>query len=331
MDRLTELSGGISPFLTSPTIGFAVPGTIGTDVMPFHAIEGDRGTVLDRSQDIEPRKIHDTKMGIRSEPRDVSWGAATKDVLLVLRGLKSAYGTQEAERGATIGLDVASEAVNAAQTGVLVEREKTIADKVQDATNYAATHSVTVLGGSGWNEMTGTTSNIDPITHAIYGLMPGYSAIRAKIGTGPNQIVFGWEAWQAFINNTYVIARLGQNMLVREVDVATGLAILQKTMPSIKQLLIGESTYHNGTTFVDCWGDFCRLAYVDPNPQPRRPTPTWGYTLGRRYAVQDGVPLLGVAGSWKQNDFVSYGWYTEQRLEWVAWEDAGYLISDIVQ
>jgi hypothetical protein len=331
MDRLEELSGGVSPILTSLSLGFEVPGTVGLQVMPFHALEGDRAIVIDRTADTEAYKLHDTKMGLRSRPRSIDFAVGTTPVLLIMHGLSSDYGTQEAERGASIGLDVASEAAAAAQTGVLVYREYEIAAAVQNSAYYAGGHSVTVTGGNGWNEETSGVSNVDPIKNATYGLLTGYNAIRTKIGTGPNQCVMGATAFQAFCNNTWITGRLGQNITVREVDHASALAILQKSMPSIKTLIVGESSYNDGTSFVDCWGDFCRLAYVDPNPQPRKRTPTWGYVLARRYAMQDGKPVLGIAGNWRIDDFSSYAWYTEQYLVWPSWTSAGYLISDVVQ
>jgi len=208
------------------------------------------------------------------------------------------------------------------QRSVAISREYAISQMLATTTNYASGNSTTVTNQ--WADKTSGVSDNDPMTE----IEAGVDVIRTKTGLKPNYGLMGYDTWMAFKGNTYILDRMpggtGADRTVKNVTVDMAREIL-----GLDRLFIAESIYHTGSAFADIWSDLMVLAYCNPNPTDVE-EPTFGFTLAQQYGEIDGVPLLGVSGSWQKSPWVRGVWYGEMRKPWIALNTAGYLMLDCV-
>lgn len=152
---------------------------------------------------------------------------------------------------------------------LLLNREKYIADLVQNVANYSSAMKKVISAGEAFDN---EVSALKPITV----INQGKQAIRAKIGKYPNTMIVGIKTYNTLINHSTI-----KSIANSEGQGQAGLTTLKRIF-EIDDIFVGEAVYtENGTTFQDVWGDNVVLAYVDKTDRKKRSeyNPSFGYTF----------------------------------------------------
>ena len=157
-----------------------------------------------------------------------------------------------------------------------LEREKAIADYVQNPTNFSDDMKLELGDGEGFNTPTGES----PLTI----IKEGIEQIRRKISRRPNTMVIGIEAYKSiithsdFVSTIQYVGQIQANMrMLREIF-------------EVENIRLGMSVSSNdGSTFEDIWKDNVILAYVDNSESERKSqyNPSYGYLFQR-----NGMPEI---------------------------------------
>jgi hypothetical protein len=316
--RLDALQLDINPLESALSIGYQVPGLVAHLFMPVYRVPSR--TFKAPIYGTEGFQLADARRALHTEPNEVSWSVSYQEEALAEYALQMPIDNREVEAANVAGISLESRARMTCQRLVSINREKAAADLLTDTGTYDTGNSETVTDQ--WNDKTSGVSDHDPIPQ----IEAAKEVIRGKTGMLPNYCLMGRASWIAFRDNTYIQDRApggtGADSTVKQVTRDQAREILE-----IDQLFVAQSIYHTGAAFADMWSDCCILAYQNPNPTDIE-EPTFGFTLGRQYAEIDGLPLMGQAGSWEKNPWVTGVWYGEEYLTWVALDTAGYLFLD---
>ncbi|MEN6295040.1 MAG: hypothetical protein ABFD61_02785 [Chloroherpetonaceae bacterium] len=156
-----------------------------------------------------------------------------------------------------------------------LEREKAIADYVQNPLNFDSSSKKILQAGESFN---GSSDNpLIIINDAI-------EQLRENIGRKPNIIVMGMDTYRAIENNS----ALG-NIIQNAGNLKFTYQMLQESL-GIKNIYIGTSVYsEDGRFFQDIWKDNLIIAFVDQSERSRRTqyNPSYGYTFQR-----EGMPEI---------------------------------------
>ena len=318
-DKLDALREGYSAPLTTHVLGYGVPNTIGTRVLPLVSFPTDTVHLPLYGKDAF-RKVS-AKRALRAVP----------DVIQLARELKSfsldehALGAQldvkemEAARESDLPWDIAAAHAVAAKRMVILQREYEIATLCQTSGSFAS--STTVLAGAGWNEFTNGVSNVDPLPL----IEEQINTLRSNIGTKPNVAFCGISTARALRYNTQVHDRLfGVGNPGN-----TSLDMIANWL-GLDEIVVGDGVYLDPDTnaMVDIWGDCFGLIYRVGAPS-QDPTPTFGFTAIRSFGNVGDQEVLGFSVEWKPSPYV-YQWdYIERVKPHVAMSDAGYLFLDV--
>ena len=171
------------------------------------------------------------------------------------------------ERDNAEGLQPDIEAQEAATEGVLLGREKEIADLATAAATYPAGNVLTLAGGDQWG---------DAASNPIEDVITIKEAIRAAIGRYPNTMAIPAAVVAKLQLHQKVIDRMGVNgMRVVTPDILSALF----EVPNVLIATGVENTAAEGLAAVmaDLWGKHVVIAYVPPTPGRR--TLALGYTF----------------------------------------------------
>lgn len=156
-----------------------------------------------------------------------------------------------------------------------LEREKAIADYVQDPLNFDASSKRVLDASEAFN--IGSVSPLQIIAEAI-------EQLRQNIGRNPNIIVMGIDTLSAIENNIAILSTVQNSGLFKfSLD-------MLKDYLGLDNIRIGRSVYsEDGRIFKDIWQDNIIIAYVDQSEQSRRTqyNPSFGYTFQR-----EGMPEI---------------------------------------
>lgn len=153
-----------------------------------------------------------------------------------------------------------------------LEREKTIADYVQNASNFASDMKNVVAIESAFDDY---SNSVDP----ILVVKEAMEAVRAKIAKYPNTMIMGISTYRALENHPRILER------VKYVGLGKTNVDILKELLEIQDIIIGQGVYtDNGMTFNDIWKDNILCAYVDKSDYTRRSefNPSFGYTFRRK-------------------------------------------------
>lgn len=157
---------------------------------------------------------------------------------------------------------------------LLLNREKEIADFVQNSSNYPTDQVKTITSAEAFDDYTNGYSPLKAIQEGI-------SKIRQKVARYPNVMVLGEATFRALINHPEIIERIKYSGISR-----VNTKILSELL-SIRNIYVGLAVYDNGSNFTDIWSDIIILAYFDEENESRR-TP-YGFSFG--YLLQkSGYP-----------------------------------------
>jgi len=156
-----------------------------------------------------------------------------------------------------------------------LEREKAIADYVQDPLNFDASSKRVLDASEAFN--IGSVSPLQIIAEAI-------EQLRQNIGRNPNIIVMGIDTLSAIEHNVAILSTVQNSGLFKfSLD-------MLKDYLGLDNIRIGRSVYsEDGRIFKDIWQDNIIIAYVDQSEQSRRTqyNPSFGYTFQR-----EGMPEI---------------------------------------
>ncbi len=154
-----------------------------------------------------------------------------------------------------------------------LEKEKTIADYVQNPSNFASDMKLAMTDGD--NYASGSQSPLTTIHYAI-------EQVRSKISRKPNIMIIGASAYKTIISHsdfTYTLNNVGKTW--------ADMSYLKEIF-NIDNIVIGNSVYSDdGSTFQDIWKDNVLLAYVDDSEKKSQYNPSYGYILQK-----DGLPEI---------------------------------------
>lgn len=152
------------------------------------------------------------------------------------------------------------------QRNLALEKEKVVADYVQNAANYPAGHTKALATTACWSE----ASTSDPVTD----IEAAREKIRDAIGIYPNTMVLGATTASLFKFHPKYTALLGaQKDRLVTVDMVAA-------FHDIGKVIVGKAKALNTAgNFEDLWGDFCMLCYIPPSVTPDIDEPAFGYTI----------------------------------------------------
>lgn len=270
-DAITE---GISVPLTKLASGYKTEDLIGEQVFPVVGVITSSGKIpLFSSKDAF--KIYDTlrAKGSFTKKADItpdSWLTYTSDE----HDLAIPLDQREIDELNALPGDMVLKALfslenrqrRRVQRNLALEKEKVIADYVQNTANYPAGHSVTLAGVNCWSAT--TTSN--PVTD----IEAGREKIRDAVGLYPNTMVLGATTASLFKFHPKYTTLLGaQKDRLVTVDMVAGFHDIQK-------VIVGKAKALNlNGLFEDLWSDFLMLCYIPPSVTPDIDEPAFGYTI----------------------------------------------------
>lgn len=323
MGRLDDLKLGRVDFaMTLAAIGYRPEGLISDKVLPLLPVS-EGGARLPKYS-VDMLQVQDDLRALRAAPKQMSWTPTYVDVTLEEHAVDFPLDWREVRASLVAKIDAQARATKSAKRMVLLGREKAVADLLTKPSTYAAGHSETVGAGSGWNEKTDGTSNVDVISVIV----EKSEFIRSKIGLRPNVFWCGAKAWSAIMGNTKVLDRMAFAPAAISASRVTMEAFAQAI--GVEKVLVGGAVYSpDGSTLGDIWGDAAGIAFVEQAPSEVE-SPTFGFLAIEQFQVGSDQ-TYGYVRSWEENPFVTHYAYVELYKPWIALNTAGYLWLDTVK
>lgn len=303
-DRLANLRV-VDPVLTELARGYSNTELVGDALMPIAMMEKEAGKIPQFGK--EAFKLYNTERAIRARSNRVSPEAiGTIDVALDEHDLEYPIDYREDQEAM---FPLQSHAATVTKSGVMLRREKMIADLCQTAGNYPAGSKVTLAGTSQFSNAAS-----DPV--AV--IEAAKEAVRGKIAHRPNTMVMGAATFSVLKTNPKMVESIKYSMKgIITLD-------LMKELFGIANIVVGEAVWSSDTgTFADIWGDNVILAYVpgvQSNAERSLYEPSFGYTLRKR-----GQPMVDTYTEGNKLQLIRY---TDIFKPVMVGAEAGYLISD---
>lgn len=292
---------------TAIAIAYRPEGMIADRVLPRTPI-GKRQftyTVHDRES---LTKIPDTRIGRRSSPNQVEFGAGDIEATVASYGLSTVIPNDD-EANAPDGAKPSDTAVTSLMDLVALDRERRVAEKVFKAATYG---NNTSAPDKKWNDY----ADSNPIANL--------TAARDACLKKPNKLVLGKEVWSVLSTHPRIVSAIRgitENGLIAEAMLAQ--------MLGLDEIIVGE-TWHDaaprgkGVSRTFLWGKCAAFMHVAQNPAVRGGVPTFGLTAeyqGRRVLRRDVT--IGLDGG------VEY-LVGEDVCELVTAPDLGFLLTEVI-
>jgi len=260
----------VDPILTNLAAGYTPSNFIGRFLFPTVKVKSQKGRVPIFGKD--SFVLRDSNRAIRSNSNRIpTMEFQTIEFSLQERDLEVAMDYLEEMETYDL-LQYEQKLVMDLLNLLELEKEKTIADYVQNPDNFSATNKI-ILDSSNNFLNGGSPRNI--IQDAI-------ESVRKQISRMPNLMIMGSDTLRAIINHTEFNI-ISYNIGKMSVD----LQVLKEGF-GIKNIIIGQSVYsEDGREFKDMWKDKIIIAYVDESPTKSQYNPSYGYVFQR-----DGMPEI---------------------------------------
>ena len=260
--------------------------------------------------------LPDTKVGRKSQPSVVEYVASEKSATVLDYGLDDIVPIDDIEqaRASNLDFDPQAKAVEFLTDLVMLDRERRVANIVQNTDNYA-TANVTTIGSNAtqkWNN-----DAINPRDLLLNAL--------DKPLLRPNTLVIGREAWTKIRQHSKLVSS------VSSADNSEGAVTKQQLadLLEIHQVLVGDSIYNaaaKGQTLDKAfsWGKDIALLHINPAAGAQSGI-SWGYSAeyGKRIAGIIPDPHKGARGAIVVR-------VVESCCELVAAKDLGMLFKSVV-
>lgn len=302
--RLQALQREGDPILSSIVRGYTNEEYIADKVVPVVTVEKDVGKIplFGKGRFI----VFDSKRALRAGSNEVDiedWKLEPYELEEYDLAIPLDYREINAATGSNY--KIKAEAAEAAMEGIVLSKEKMIAEVLQNSSTYPAGH-VTVLSGTDlWT---------DPASKPLEVIRDCKATVRAKIGRDPNTLTLSAKYWEALIDHP------GLKELIKYSQTAVLTKELLKQLFMVDEIIVGKAvTADSGTgDFTDIWNNTAILTFVNPRPSVR--APSFGYTLR-----QKGKPV-GDEYSESGNKVVKVR-ATDIRTTKIVGNEAGYLIK----
>jgi hypothetical protein len=252
----------IDPILSTVAQGYQQADLVGSALFPRVPVEISGGQILEFGK--ESFKLYNARRAPGSGTKRISFGYLGKPFALVNEALEAPVPREfQRDAGVMPGIDLGQRAVLLCMRTMLLSLEAAQAALATDASQYDASHKITLAGASKWSDPAS-----DPLAH----IETGKEAIRQSVGIRPNTLLLSAQAFSAARNNPkirdqykYTTAdSITVDMLARAFDV--------------KRIVIGEAVVADDAGAIsDIWGNNAVLAYVPDSPSGLE-EPSYGYT-----------------------------------------------------
>lgn len=302
----------INPDLTGIAIAYHNKKMIADGVLPRYPVGKQDFKYTAYNKD-ERFTLPDTKVGRRSDPNQVEFGATEVSASTDDWGLDDVVPQVDIDN-ATAGMDPLGTAVEGIVGLVELDREKRVADLVFNAATYPTANKLTLSGFGQWSDFV----NSDPIAD-----------ITAALDTPvfrPNVMTIGRPAYSVLIRHPKVLKAVHGN--AGDSGIAARQAIAD--LFELDEILVGDAWINTAkkgqaATMVRLWGKHCAFTVRNAVPRGSGAIPTFGGTaqFGTRIAGTIGSSTKGLRGS----TIVRAG---ESVKELVMAADLGYFIQNAV-
>lgn len=309
MGRLSNLRV-VDPVLSTLSIGYSNDAYIADQVMPVAEVMSEAGRIPKFG--MEAFRIYSTERALRAASNRIAPEDIGKvDVVLDEHELEYPMDYREDDESA---FDLEAHAAHRATEGVILRREKAVADMVQNPANYPVGNKLALDPGDAF-----TSPSSDP--EAV--VAAARSAIRAKIAKEPNLLTLGYTTLNALERHPKLRGLLSDNQM-RLLTLDDLAAIFR-----VKRVVVGKALWMTDAGQVnDIWGGIAQLSYVAPaepggaDGKPKRSPyePSFGYTLRKRGSQATDIRL-------ESGGKLKIVRYTEIYRPYILGADAGFLIQ----
>lgn len=260
----------VDPILTNLAAGYTPSNLVGRYLFPTVKVKSQKGRVPIFGKDAFV--LRDSNRAIRSNSNRIpTMEFQTIEFSLQERDLEVAMDYLEEMETYDL-LQYEQKLVTDLLNLLELEKEKAIADYVQNPDNYTSSNKIELDSN---NNFTNSGSPKAIIFEAI-------DSLRKNISRMPNVMIMGSETFRAIANHSDFFFALN-NIGKMTVD----LQYLKEGF-GIKNIIIGQSVYsEDGREFKDIWKDNIIIAYVDESPTKSQYNPSFGYIFQR-----DGMPEI---------------------------------------
>ncbi|WP_390342360.1 major capsid protein [Variovorax boronicumulans] len=295
------------PILTAVARGYRSPAAaIANLLFPIVEVGTRAGRILAFGPD--DFKLVSTVRAPGANTKRVQFGYAADKFSLVDHRLEGAVPRENAQEAEAVpGIDLGANAVRRVQNVMALERENQAATIALDVNNYDASNKVTLTGADKWTDPTS-----DPFTD----VNDAKQAVRRQTGVKPNSLALGPNVLTALRSHPKILDRLSTASDRPPATIQQLQALFE-----LAQIVEGEAVVHNGTEFVDVWGNDAVLAYTTPASMQEMGSPSYGYT----YRLE-GMP--DVEEPYFDNNTVTWYYPTTDAYQAVlAGKAAGFLFK----
>lgn len=312
MGRLSNLRQ-VDPVLTTLATGYTNDELVADQVLPVVDLDKEAGKIPRFGK--EAFRLHNTERALRAASNRISPDdIGSVDVVMDEHDLEYPVDYRE---DAEAAFDLEAHATYRATEGVLLRREKAVADLVQNPANFPAGSKIALSG-------TDLFTNVASDPEAV--VATARAAVRAKIAKEPNTMVLGYS----------VLAVLERHPKLRAIlsDSRTRLLTLDDLAAifRVPRVVVGKAVQvSDAGVQSDIWGNNMLLTYVSPpgpakgDGKPARSPyePSFGYTLRKRGSAKTDTRL-------ESGGKLEIVRYTEIYRPFILGADAGYLVSNVI-
>lgn len=260
----------VDPILTNIAAGYTPSYLIGRYLFPTVKVNSQKGRVPLFGKD--SFVLRDSNRAIRSNSNRIpTMDFQTIEFALQERDLEVAMDYLEEMESYDL-LQYEQKLVTDLLNILELEKEKTIADFVQNPDNFSSNMKLVL----------DDTENFSGAGSPKTIIQEGIEQVRKQTSRMPNLMIIGDDTYNLLINHPEIVSPLGNVGKIR------GDLQLIKEWFGIKNIYIGQSVYSDdGRVFKDIWGDNIIIAYVDQSQSKSQYNPSYGYTFQR-----EGMPEI---------------------------------------
>lgn len=314
--------------LTRVSVGYKNEGYIAEQLAPVIPVGKRNGTYyVFGSESFQPRQ---TDRAPAARAHEVDYDLTPREFSAQNHALIGKLSDEERSE-APRGFNPEPGLVETVTDGVMLGREKRVADKVRNVENVP--NNITLAGSDQFSVTRSADGSISSTGDPFSVLEDGLMAVRRAVGVIPNVAVIPWDITRILRQHPSMTAQLADNertivtlQVLRElleVDEVLVPRVQQDTSNAFTRQVNGADAPPLGDV-SDVWGRDILLAYRERNAQTR--SPSFSYTFRVRERGFDGN-----VNRWREEDrhadFMEVG-YTET-TELIA-PYAGYLIKEAV-
>ncbi|PZM64849.1 major capsid protein [Paenibacillus dendritiformis] len=254
----------VDPILTNVAIGYKNAEYIGDQLLPIATVDKEAGKIP--KWGTEAFRIYNTRRQIRSKSNRVEYDATMVSYALEEETLEAPIDDRELEEASEV-LRLEMARTKMLTDNIQLKMEKDRADKVQNASNYSASHVETLSGSDKLS---------DPASKPLEIIGDAKATIRGSIGLYPNVMQLGATVYEKLKEHPAVIEKIKYS----QKGIVT--ADLLAEIFDVKKVIVGKAVYADRQGELnDIWGNSMTLAYVPEGPGDIW-VPAFGYTMRKK-------------------------------------------------